>query len=88
MTETPANDSGPVAGSDHALCDRCWAPGSCCRNMMLYRVDGVDLFQRAGEDAATQLPARLMEARLPFDPLGLGTLHRSPEGDPVLIGNS
>jgi Fe-S-cluster containining protein len=53
--------------------------------MMLYQVDGVDLFQRAGEDALALLPARLAEARLPFDPLGPGMLHRSPEGEPVLI---
>lgn len=53
--------------------------------MMLYHVDGVDLFQRPGEDAATLLPSRLAEARLPFDPLAPGMLHRSPDGEPVLI---
>lgn len=53
--------------------------------MMLYHVDGVDLFQRAGEDAEKLLPERLAAAGLPFDPLSPGMLHRSPEGDPVLI---
>ncbi len=81
----PAHDSGPAVGAGPSLCDRCWAPGACCRNMMLYHVDGVDLFQRPGEDAATLLPSRLAEARLPFDPLAPGMLHRSPDGEPVLI---
>lgn len=52
---------------------------------MLYHVEGVDLFQRAGEHAETVLPERLAAAGLPFDPLSPGMLHRSPEGDPVLI---
>ena len=68
-----------------SLCDRCYAPGACCRNMMLYAIDGVELFQRAGEDARALLPERLAQAGLPFEPLAPGLRHRSPEGDPVLI---
>ena len=62
-----------------SLCDRCFAPGQCCKRITLLSADDTPLSTWVGEGEAAK---QMVKVGLPFEPLEHGPIFKTADDDP------